>query len=205
MKATWNGATLADSDDTIVVEDNHYFPAESIHAEYFADSDTHTICPWKGEASYRTIKVDGQSNPDAAWFYPEPGPIATPTTVPATSARPKAVKLLHTIPCTIAEPSASTVRLPETMPYSLSSRFAGTVTSPVTMPYRQRSSSRTTSPSIVLYSLIIVADLTYTFGGNSGPALQNLQAFTVLQERIVPDWVDARVLPVEHQASWGVR
>jgi uncharacterized protein (DUF427 family) len=72
MKATWNGATLADSDDTIVVEDIHYFPAESIHQEYFVDSDTHTICPWKGQASYRTIKVDGQSNPDAAWFYPEP-------------------------------------------------------------------------------------------------------------------------------------
>jgi uncharacterized protein (DUF427 family) len=72
MKATWNGTTLAESDDTVVVENNHYFPADSIHAEYFVDSDTHTICPWKGEASYKTIEVDGQSNPDAAWFYPAP-------------------------------------------------------------------------------------------------------------------------------------
>jgi uncharacterized protein (DUF427 family) len=72
MKATWNGATLAESDDTVVVEDNHYFPPESINREYFADSDTHTTCAWKGVASYKTIQVDGQSNADAAWFYPEP-------------------------------------------------------------------------------------------------------------------------------------
>jgi uncharacterized protein (DUF427 family) len=63
MKATWNGATLAETEDTVVVEDNHYFPAASI---------THSICPWKGTASYKTIQVDGQSNPDAAWYYPEP-------------------------------------------------------------------------------------------------------------------------------------
>jgi uncharacterized protein (DUF427 family) len=72
MKATWNGATLARSDDTVVVEDNHYFPAESIEGRYFRDSDTHTICPWKGEASYKSIEVDGERNRDAAWFYPEP-------------------------------------------------------------------------------------------------------------------------------------
>ncbi len=72
MKATWNGATLARSDDTVVVEDNHYFPAESIDERYFRDSDTHTICPWKGEASYKTVEVDGERNRDAAWFYPEP-------------------------------------------------------------------------------------------------------------------------------------
>jgi uncharacterized protein (DUF427 family) len=72
VKATWNGTTLAESDDTVVVEDNHYFPPESVHMEYFSDSDTHTICPWKGEASYKTIQVDGQANPDAAWFYPAP-------------------------------------------------------------------------------------------------------------------------------------
>ncbi|MGA2453689.1 MAG: DUF427 domain-containing protein [Solirubrobacteraceae bacterium] len=72
MRAIWNGATLAESGDTLVVENNHYFPADSIHAEYFVDSDTHSICPWKGEASYKTIVVDGQSNPDAAWYYPEP-------------------------------------------------------------------------------------------------------------------------------------
>jgi uncharacterized protein (DUF427 family) len=72
VKATWNGTTLAESDDTVVVEDNHYFPPASAHMEYFSDSDTHTICPWKGEASYKTIEVDGQANPDAAWFYPAP-------------------------------------------------------------------------------------------------------------------------------------
>jgi uncharacterized protein (DUF427 family) len=72
MKATWNGATLAESEDTLVVEKNHYFPAESINEQYFSDSDTHTICPWKGTASYKTIEVDGESNPDAAWYYPEP-------------------------------------------------------------------------------------------------------------------------------------
>jgi uncharacterized protein (DUF427 family) len=72
MKAIWNGATLAESDDTVVVESNHYFPADSIHEQYFAGSDTHTICPWKGEASYKTIQVDGQLNADAAWYYPSP-------------------------------------------------------------------------------------------------------------------------------------
>lgn len=72
MKATWNGTTLAESDETVVVEGNHYFPPESIRQQYFLDSDTHTTCPWKGEASYRTIEVAGQSNPDAAWYYPAP-------------------------------------------------------------------------------------------------------------------------------------
>jgi uncharacterized protein (DUF427 family) len=72
MKAVWNGATLAESEATVVVEGNHYFPPESVNAEYFRESDTHTICPWKGEASYRTVEVDGQSNPDAAWYYPQP-------------------------------------------------------------------------------------------------------------------------------------
>jgi uncharacterized protein (DUF427 family) len=72
MKAVWNGATLAESNDTVVVENNHYFPGDSIRSEFFQDSDTHTICPWKGQASYKTIVVDGQSNQDAAWFYPDP-------------------------------------------------------------------------------------------------------------------------------------
>ena len=71
-KAVWNGATLAESEATVVVEGNHYFPPESVHTEYFVDSDTHTTCPWKGEASYRTVEVDGQSNADAAWYYPDP-------------------------------------------------------------------------------------------------------------------------------------
>lgn len=72
MKATWNGATLAESDETVVVEGNHYFPVESIKREYFAESETHTFCHWKGEASYYDIEVDGEVNSDAAWFYPEP-------------------------------------------------------------------------------------------------------------------------------------
>lgn len=72
MKAVWNGATLAESDDTVVVEDNHYFPADSINAAYFTNSDAHSVCPWKGEASYKTISVDGQLNQDAAWYYPSP-------------------------------------------------------------------------------------------------------------------------------------
>ena len=70
MKATWNGATLAESEDTVVVEGNHYFPPEAIKREYFRESTTRTTCPWKGEASYYTVEVDGQVNQDAAWYYP---------------------------------------------------------------------------------------------------------------------------------------
>jgi uncharacterized protein (DUF427 family) len=71
-KATWNGVTLAESDATVVVENNQYFPADSLNKQYFTDSNTHTTCPWKGVASYYTIEADGQTNPDAAWYYPEP-------------------------------------------------------------------------------------------------------------------------------------
>jgi len=76
MKATWNDAVLAQSDETVVVEGNHYFPADSINRNYFQGSDTHTTCPWKGEASYYNVVVDGQVNKDAAWYYPEPKPAA---------------------------------------------------------------------------------------------------------------------------------
>lgn len=72
MRAVWNGAVLAESEDTIVVEGNHYFPPDSLHREYFIDSSSHSVCPWKGTASYLTVVVDGQSNPDAAWTYPQP-------------------------------------------------------------------------------------------------------------------------------------
>ncbi len=72
MKATWNGAIIAQSDDTIVVEGNHYFPADSLNRAHFSVSDTHTSCPWKGEASYYHVNVDGNLNQDAAWFYPDP-------------------------------------------------------------------------------------------------------------------------------------
>ena len=72
MKATWHGATLAESDDTVVVERNHYFPANSINSAYFRESATHTTCAWKGEASYHDIIVNGDVNKDAAWYYPNP-------------------------------------------------------------------------------------------------------------------------------------
>ena len=71
-KATWNGVVIAESDDTVVVEGNHYFPRESVRAELLRDSDTHTVCPWKGTASYQSLEVDGQVNPDAVWYYPQP-------------------------------------------------------------------------------------------------------------------------------------
>ncbi|HNL51656.1 MAG TPA: DUF427 domain-containing protein, partial [Actinomycetota bacterium] len=72
MRATWNGAVLAESDATVIVEGNHYFPPDSLNREYFSDSDTHTVCPWKGTASYYSVTVDGQVNEDAAWVYPQP-------------------------------------------------------------------------------------------------------------------------------------
>ncbi|HKR58460.1 MAG TPA: DUF427 domain-containing protein [Pyrinomonadaceae bacterium] len=72
MKAIWNNTTIADSDNTVVIEGNHYFPPDNISKEHFQPSDTHTICPWKGEASYYNVVVDGQVNKDAAWYYPDP-------------------------------------------------------------------------------------------------------------------------------------
>jgi len=71
-KATWNGVTLAESNSTVAVEGNQYFPADSIKAEYFKDSTYHTTCGWKGMASYYTIAVNGEENPNAAWYYPAP-------------------------------------------------------------------------------------------------------------------------------------
>lgn len=76
MKATWNGETLAESNDTIVVEGNHYFPPDSINNEYFQPSRTHTVCSWKGTASYYDVAVNGDVNRDAAWFYPDAKPDA---------------------------------------------------------------------------------------------------------------------------------
>ena len=76
MKAIWNGVVLAESEKTEVVEGNHYFPPNSLHRQYFQESDTHTVCGWKGTASYYTIVVNGQENKDAAWYYPEPLPAA---------------------------------------------------------------------------------------------------------------------------------
>ena len=75
-KATWNGELIAESNETVVVEDNHYFPPEAVRRELLRESDTHTTCPWKGVASYYHIEVDGQVNEDAAWYYPEPSEAA---------------------------------------------------------------------------------------------------------------------------------
>lgn len=72
MKAIWNGQLVAESDATVVVEGNHYFPPDAIRKEFFTPSSTHTHCGWKGEASYYTLKVNGKENPDAAWYYPTP-------------------------------------------------------------------------------------------------------------------------------------
>ncbi|HEX6756098.1 MAG TPA: DUF427 domain-containing protein [Mycobacteriales bacterium] len=71
-KATWNGAVIAESDDTVVVEGNHYFPRDSVRSDYLHESGTHSVCPWKGTASYYSLEVDGKTNPDAVWYYPTP-------------------------------------------------------------------------------------------------------------------------------------
>jgi len=78
MKAIWNNTVIAESNDTVVIENNHYFPADSIKKEFFKESTTHTTCPWKGVASYYTIHIDGNENTDAAWFYPEVSELAKP-------------------------------------------------------------------------------------------------------------------------------
>lgn len=77
MKAIWNGEIIAESNDTVVVENNHYFPKESVKPELLTDSQTHTTCPWKGLASYYSLTVDGKVNADAAWYYPDPKPAAS--------------------------------------------------------------------------------------------------------------------------------
>ena len=76
MKATWNGAVIAESDDTIIVDGNHYFPITSVNHDYLRPSDRMSVCPWKGQASYYTLEVDGEKNADSAWFYAEPKPAA---------------------------------------------------------------------------------------------------------------------------------
>ena len=76
MRAIWRDVVLAESDDTVVVEGNHYFPADSLKREYFRDSDHHTICPWKGTASYMDVVVGGEINVNAAWYYATPSEAA---------------------------------------------------------------------------------------------------------------------------------
>ncbi len=77
MQAVWNKVILADSDDTVIIEGNHYFPANQVDQTYLRPSATTTYCPWKGTASYYTVVVDGADNPDAAWFYSDPKPEAS--------------------------------------------------------------------------------------------------------------------------------
>lgn len=72
VRATWNGAVIAESDETVVVENNHYFPRTAVRPDVLRESSTHTVCPWKGTASYYSIEVDGAVNADAAWYYPQP-------------------------------------------------------------------------------------------------------------------------------------
>ena len=72
MKAVWNDTVIAESDDTVVVEGNHYFPTDSIKSEYFHKTETSTSCPWKGMASYYSVTVNGKTNTDCAWYYPVP-------------------------------------------------------------------------------------------------------------------------------------
>lgn len=72
MKAIWNGKVIAESDDTIIIENNHYFPAKTINKDYFKDSKHYTTCYWKGEASYYHVEVDGKLNENAAWYYANP-------------------------------------------------------------------------------------------------------------------------------------
>ena len=72
MKAIWNGTVIADSEDTVVVEGNHYFPRDSVNEQFVEASSTRSTCPWKGQAEYLSLTVDGETNRDAAWVYPEP-------------------------------------------------------------------------------------------------------------------------------------
>lgn len=76
MKATWNGALIAESDDTVLVEGNHYFPESALNRTFVTFSNHRTTCPWKGEAKYLSLLVNGELNADAAWYYPEPKPEA---------------------------------------------------------------------------------------------------------------------------------
>ncbi len=77
IKAVWKDKVLAESNETIVVEGNHYFPPEAVKKDFLEDSDSHTTCPWKGLASYYNIVVEGEINKDAAWYYPDPKPAAS--------------------------------------------------------------------------------------------------------------------------------
>lgn len=76
VKAIWNGEVIAESDTTVELEGNHYFPRESVNPAFLLESSTKSVCPWKGQASYYSLSVNGKSNPDAAWYYPDPSAAA---------------------------------------------------------------------------------------------------------------------------------
>ena len=76
MKATWNGITIAESEDTVLVEGNHYFPASSLKREFISFSNHKTSCAWKGQASYYSLMINGELNTDAVWYYADPKPEA---------------------------------------------------------------------------------------------------------------------------------
>jgi uncharacterized protein (DUF427 family) len=78
MKAIWNDKVIAESDETVFIEGNHYFPVSSVNQELLKESGTHSVCPWKGTASYYHLEVDGVENADAAWYYPTPSDAAQP-------------------------------------------------------------------------------------------------------------------------------
>lgn len=80
MKALWNGQVIAESMDTVVVEGNHYFPLESVNRDFLVPSRTTSVCPWKGTANYYSLHVEGESNTDAVWYYPQPKPAAAQVT-----------------------------------------------------------------------------------------------------------------------------
>ncbi len=77
MKAIWNDTVIAESEDTVIVEGNHYFALTDVNRDFLKESDHTSYCPWKGSAHYFSLEVDGRSNPDAAWYYPEPKPAAS--------------------------------------------------------------------------------------------------------------------------------
>jgi len=79
-RAVWKGAVIAESEDTVIVEGNHYFPPDSVDRSYLVDTDRHTVCPWKGTASYYDVVVGGRRNKRAAWYYPSPSSAATQIT-----------------------------------------------------------------------------------------------------------------------------
>ena len=76
MKAIWNNTVIAESDDTIVIEGNHYFPPSALKEAFFKETDHHTVCPWKGTANYYSLEVNGKTNENAAWYYPEVSELA---------------------------------------------------------------------------------------------------------------------------------